>query len=212
MKKCTFRDDKIMRDIGVEVVEDFITEQEEVNLQAATDNDCKNPWSKIKDRRVKHYGYEYEYSTFSIKRCDHDIPEYMRYIVDRISAKFKGLEGLNINQVTVQEYLPGVGIAPHLDVLVWGDHVFTLSTGSCTTLDFRWLGDAQSNSTDKLPEQFSVVLKQRSLALIRGSARYLYKHGIRERKTDLVDNQIVPRSTRWSYTMRSVKDKENLFS
>ncbi|KAK4140197.1 alkylated DNA repair protein alkB 8 [Dichotomopilus funicola] len=48
-------------------------------------------------------------------------------------------------------------------------------------------------------------LPARSLLILTGPSRYGYTHGIRPRKTDIIDGQTVPRQGRYSITMRSTR-------
>lgn len=50
-----------------------------------------------------------------------------------------------------------------------------------------------------------VLLKRRSVAILQGDARYLYKHGIAARKSDKVGDRIIKRGTRISLTYRKIK-------
>ncbi|KAJ6441652.1 2OG-Fe(II) oxygenase superfamily domain-containing protein [Purpureocillium lavendulum] len=63
--------------------------------------------------------------------------------------------------------------------------------------------DAQAEADDD--DTFELSLPPRSLLLMMGPARYGYTHAIRARKTDVVDGRTVPRTGRYSITMRSVK-------
>ncbi|GJN68218.1 2OG-Fe(II) oxygenase superfamily domain-containing protein [Purpureocillium lilacinum] len=65
-------------------------------------------------------------------------------------------------------------------------------------------GDAEQENDDD-GDEMELFLPPRSLLLMMGPARYGYTHGIRARKTDVVDGRTVAREGRYSITMRSVK-------
>ncbi|GAB1315222.1 Fe2OG dioxygenase domain-containing protein [Madurella fahalii] len=62
---------------------------------------------------------------------------------------------------------------------------------------------------DRAEEQthpsWELLLPPRSLLLMTGASRYGYTHGIRPRKTDVIDGQTVQRQGRYSITMRTVR-------
>ncbi|KAK0708843.1 hypothetical protein B0T21DRAFT_377056 [Apiosordaria backusii] len=57
---------------------------------------------------------------------------------------------------------------------------------------------------------WELMLPARSLLVMRGASRYGYTHGIRPRKTDVVDGVTVRREGRYSITMRSVRRGEEI--
>ncbi|KAH6627214.1 hypothetical protein B0J18DRAFT_163563 [Chaetomium sp. MPI-SDFR-AT-0129] len=71
---------------------------------------------------------------------------------------------------------------------------------------------SQCNPKDGKGEQeedpaptWELLLPARSLLILTGPSRYGYTHGIRPRKTDIIDGQTVPRQGRYSITMRSIR-------
>lgn len=90
-------------------------------------------------------------------------------------------------------------LAFHIDTTEhFGDTVLIVSLGSTWQMDFR--PPSSSSSETETP----VILYQRSLVYISDDARYTWRHGIRERKTELVDGERIPREVRISFTFRSV--------
>ena len=53
-------------------------------------------------------------------------------------------------------------------------------------------------------EEINVPLYRRGVLAVSGSARYEYRHGIRERKTELYDGARHPRELRISITLRKI--------
>jgi len=96
------------------------------------------------------------------------------------------------SQVIVNEYLPGQGIAPHIDCMpCFGAEIASLSLGGDSTMTF----------TQTLQEPVSLRLESKSLLILEGEARYRWKHGIPARKFD----GDIRRSRRVSLTFRTVK-------
>jgi alkylated DNA repair protein alkB family protein 8 len=52
---------------------------------------------------------------------------------------------------------------------------------------------------------WELLLPRRSLLLMMGPSRYGYTHGIKGRKTDIIDGQAVAREGRYSITMRTIR-------
>lgn len=99
------------------------------------------------------------------------------------------------DQIIVNEYEPGQGIAAHIDcVPCFGNHIASLSLNGAVDMRF-----------DRGGEAHNLRLMPESLLGLSGEARLKWRHSIAARKTDLVDGQRVARSRRVSLTFRTVK-------
>lgn len=158
----------------------------------------KLPWNNDIKRRYQVHGYKYDSLTKSILQYVGELPSCFSFLIDRI--KEQNLKSEKIDQCVVNEYVPGQGIAPHIDKTIFGDQVINISLGSDIVMDFFGPAD----------EKKSVLLPQRSVLLVEGEARYKWKHGIAARKTDkLEDGAILRRNKRISLTFRdSIKKYE----
>ncbi len=84
------------------------------------------------------------------------------------------------DQCTVNRYEPGHGIPPHIDTHSCCDGaIASLSLGSDVVMVFT---DAETG------EAMPVDLPRRSLMVMRGRARYVFRHSIPARKGDIVPN------------------------
>jgi len=100
------------------------------------------------------------------------------------------------DQVTVNDYMPGQGIPPHVDTHSPFQEVFaSLSLKSGVTMHFK---DPKNNTLD-------LYLQPRSLVVFSGEARYNWLHSIATRKVDKVDGLLKFRHRRVSLTFRKVK-------
>jgi len=72
--------------------------------------------------------------------------------------------------------------------------------------------ETQETKKEKEEEQlpWELWLPSRSLLIMTGPSRYGYTHGIKGRKTDLLDGKPVQRQGRYSITMRSVRPREEI--
>ena len=100
---------------GLTLIENFVTVDEEKALAtlAATSGDE----TRLARRRVKHFGYAFDYGTrdANLKVVD-EIPELAMEVLRRLPRETPGYEGaMRCDQVTVNEYPRGVGLAPHVD-------------------------------------------------------------------------------------------------
>ena len=147
-------------------------------------------WNLGLKRRTQHYGYKYDYTVRSID------PSYylgaMPYWVDDLCSKLHG-DGIFVekpDQVIINEYMPGQGIASHIDCVPCFEGIIcSLSLESEYVMDLSW-GDIKR----------SINLEPRSLLILQEDARYKWKHGITARKSD----NGVKRQRRVSLTFRKV--------
>ena len=85
-------------------------------------------------------------------------------------------------QVIINEYLPGQGIAAHIDcVPCFGSAIASLTLGSGCTMDF---------THPTTLEKVSLYLEPRSLVVLTGTARYDWRHGIAGRRSDRVEGVV----------------------
>lgn len=147
-------------------------------------------WNTKLARRTLHFGYEYNYKNSDLFKAE-AIPEVFHDLIKRITEE-KIMK--NINQVIVNEYLPGQGISAHTDAKNFDNVILTISLGSKCIMEF-------SNDSDKL----ELVLPRRSMLIMKDEFRYDWKHAIPARKSDIINGKRKYRKTRYSITFRSVK-------
>lgn len=191
---------------GLLLIENFISTDEEKTLLAYVN---KEKWSCAPGkRRVQQYGYEYNYvSKNSAPKETNKIPAEWNDILKRL-----GDRGFNPDQVITNEYIPGQGIAAHIDhVKHFGPVVASLTTGSGCVMEFSH--KEQVTTTDLPIKVFTVTkneqvwLAPRSLVVLTGEARYNWTHAIAARKSDVVSGKRVNRGTRVSFTFRTMIHK-----
>ncbi|WP_250253502.1 alpha-ketoglutarate-dependent dioxygenase AlkB [Chryseobacterium sp. Marseille-Q3244] len=178
---------------GLKYIPNFITCAEEKNLINAVNS---APWLNDLKRRVQHYGYKYDYRARALNYSMYlgDLPEWAAPFIKRISRE--NLIKKDPDQLIVNEYLPGQGIANHVDCQPCFDEtIFSLSLGSTCLMDFV---NVQSKDV------MALLLEPRSLLVMSGEARYGWSHGIAGKKSDEYKGQNFPRSTRISLTFRKV--------
>lgn len=175
------------------LVEDAIDEVTAHNLLEAVDS---MRWLSHIKRRVQHYGYEFDYATRHIDPCK-PLGELPAWATEVISLLLDNGHLAQVpDQVTVNEYPPGVGIAPHVDThSAFEEELISLTLGAATVMDLR-----HPDGRHK-----AVHLRPGSLLVLRADARYLWTHGIATRKMDRINGDLVGRGRRVSITMRRVR-------
>ena len=127
--------------MGLEYHSDFLAVSEEEGLLAHIDN---SEWLTDLSRRVLHFGYKYDYTN---RRLDETarigpLPEWLTQLSNMVrkAASEEAKQLLDphqpFEQAIINEYLPGQGIAPHIDRDCFGPIVATVSLDSAVNMDF----------------------------------------------------------------------------
>lgn len=180
---------------GLEYKENFINEVEHNEIWDAV---CSSPWLGDLKRRVQHYGYKYDYRKRAI---DHsmfvgEIPDWSVKYAQRLVDL--GYIDIIPDQIIVNEYTPGQGIADHIDCEpCFADTVISLSLGSDIVMQLKEKGNR--------PNQVDILLESKSLIILKGDSRYKWTHGIPSRKRDTFNGERFNRDRRISLTFRKVK-------
>ncbi|MFO0608588.1 MAG: alpha-ketoglutarate-dependent dioxygenase AlkB [Polyangiales bacterium] len=178
---------------GLSLVPDWITAEDERVLLAEVD---AAPWRDDLQRRVQHYGWRYDYKA---RRVDASmrlgpLPPWAARLAARLAEE--GRDARAPDQVIVNEYAPGQGIARHVDcVPCFGPVVLSLTLGSGCVMDLQGPDGA------KVP----VALPPRGLLVLAGESRVRWSHAIAGRKSDVVGGAKVARGRRVSLTFRTVR-------
>lgn len=188
------RSEKLVPDLppGARYEPDFVTPAEEARLLMLLEQEA---WMPDLKRRVQHYGYRYDYKKRALSSEDFigPLPRWAQVLGERLVEHRVFLS--MPDQVIVNEYEPGQGIAPHVDrESCFGEVVASLSLKAPCIMDL-------SRDT----QQLQIVLQPRSLIALSGESRHLWKHGIASRKTDLAPGGgLIQRRRRVSLTFRTV--------
>jgi alkylated DNA repair dioxygenase AlkB len=150
--------------IGLRLYAEFITADEEQSLIARFSAGApKNVQPSDTNRpSIRRYGSDKSYNSYM--QAD-TIPVYLQALCDRLLEN--KLVSVLPDSVSINEYLKGQRIAPHIDNTASGRIVTVLSVESPATMIF--LRDQA---------RFSVALPPRSLVQIHGEIRNDWKHAI----------------------------------
>jgi alkylated DNA repair dioxygenase AlkB len=178
---------------GLSYLREYLNVAEQGELLALVD---QQQWLADLKRRVQQYGYRYDYTRRHAGPADYlgPLPAWAAALAQRLHHE--GHIGQIPDQVLVNEYQPGQGISSHIDcVPCFGDTVLSLSLASRCIMLFTHRATR---------ERVELLLEPGSLLVMRGEARYEWKHGIPARKADTYDGLAMPRGRRVSLTLRTV--------
>lgn len=178
---------------GLLYIPEYITKEEHASLWQSVN--AEN-WLGDLKRRVQHYGYKYDYKARFIDYSMRigELPKWVMGLANKLHQN--GYMPAIPDQLIVNEYKQGQGIASHVDCEpCFGDTIISLSLGSTCVMDFI-------NKETK--EKLEILLEPRSLVVLKDDARYLWTHGIAGKKADLFKGQKYERKTRISLTFRNV--------
>lgn len=179
---------------GAGLIPDWITPAHETALIALLD---AGEWSGELRRRVRHFGYRYDYRARSatLESRIGPLPEALQGLAERLVVE--GHFAAVPDQVIANEYLPGQGISAHVDCEpCFGDVVASLSLLSGCEMRFACLETGEIRA---------VMLPPRSLLVLAGPARSNWTHAILARQSDAIDGVRVMRGRRVSLTFRTMR-------
>ena len=178
---------------GLSLVSGWLGADERQVLLEAVD---AGEWSNDLRRRVQQFGWRYDHRRRTVDRESFlgPLPGHLAPLAVRLADE--GWAERAYDQIIVNEYLPGQGIAAHTDcVPCFGPSVASVSlTGACEMV-FDLPG-----SDERVP----VWLEPGALLVMRGPGRDSWRHRIAARNSDVRDGEAVPRSRRVSLTFRTV--------
>lgn len=178
---------------GLKYIENYITQYEHDTLLTQI---YEASWMEDLKRRVQHYGYRYDYKKKLVDSSMKlgELPSWAQGLAHQL--RNDGLIEDLPDQLIVNEYKPGQGIAAHIDCKpCFSSTIISLSLGSTCMMDFF------HSQTEK---QMSLLLQPCSLLVLQGEARYQWKHGIRARRSDTDRSIRLLRLVRVSLTFRKV--------
>ena len=153
-------------------------------------------WMRDLSRRVIHYGWRYDYTARTISEDLYLglLPKRFADLAKRLYSRTGEFDEIP-NQVIVNEYEPGQGIAMHTDHRSFGPTVATISLGDAWSMDFLH---------ERTGRKQSRLLEVGSALVLSGEARLEWRHGIAKRKTEPDGRR---RATRISLTFRTVHSR-----
>ena len=172
---------------GLAYRREYLTEEEEARFVQAID---QGTWDTTWERRRQPYGKLYG-KDGGVPR---PIPQWGLTLVERLFRE--GIGDRPFDQLLVNEYLPGQGIAMHRDYSPFDRTVVSISLLSACVMDLR---------QPRTGREDALLLERRSLLILSDEARYEWQHGIARRKNDRWQGVLLPRGRRLSITLRLTK-------
>src|SRR5713226_480319 len=118
---------------GLTVVTDFVTPAEGNELIDRID---EGQWTTEIKRRVQHYGHRYLYASRRLETVPAPpLPLWAAHIIGKLRRK--QVVSQCFDQLIVNEFMPGQGIAPHIDnPCCFDNEIVSLSLGSPCVMAF----------------------------------------------------------------------------
>lgn len=156
------------------------------------------PWLLDLKRRVQHYGYRYNYKARKVnyEMKIGELPEFAVEVGNQLLKE--NLINTLPDQLIVNEYEPGQGIAAHIDcVPCFENTIVTVSLGSAYDMDFIRIADGKV---------VSKTLELGSALVMKDESRHDWMHRINARRSDPTNDgkQKRKRGRRVSLTFRNV--------
>lgn len=177
---------------GLTLFENFIDGELEELARAWIDG---KQWMTSLQRRVQHYGYEYDYRRSGKPAPAPEFPQWMESLATAISL-CTPTDHPPFDQCIVNEYEPHQGIGMHSDHRMFGPIIAAVSLLDTWTMRFRQTTPGFAYHGGGLAGDTLVTLPRRSLIVFAGAARHQWMHGIDNR----LDTE--PRGRRLSITFR----------
>ena len=176
---------------GLLYIPQFINENQHDKLIQTIDTQL---WREDLSRRTQHYGYIYDYRTkkIDISMQIGGLPVWLESVANQLHKD--GLFSTVPDQAIINEYMPGQGIADHIDCIpCFDDTIASLSLATDVVMNLKYKD-----------QTISFLLEPRSILILRGDARYKWTHGIARRKSDIFGSKKLKRERRLSITFRKV--------
>jgi alkylated DNA repair dioxygenase AlkB len=176
---------------GLHYYQNVLTPEHHDRLVTVID---RQPWLTSLRRRVQHYGYRYDYKSRSV-----DASQFLGPLPDWSIPCLKQLQDEGLieqlpDQLIINEYEPGQGIAAHIDCRpCFGEVILSLTLSSTCIMEFT-----------RAETKTALLLEPCSVLIMQAEARHLWKHGIPARKTDQYAGKTLERRRRLSLTFRNV--------
>lgn len=181
-------DDPIPRVPGLTYVGQFLESETERHMVDCIDH---AEWDTTWERRRQLFGQTYGRKG----QAPRPLPEWGLKLAEKAAGA--AASPYPFDQMLVNEYLPGQGIALHRDYELFDRIVVSISLISSCVMNLRRVEDNHRES---------ILLEPSSLLVLADEARYEWEHGIARRKNDRWNGVLLRRSRRISITFRRLKD------
>ena len=156
--------------------------------------------NSLTSRKVQHYGYKYNYTTYKINDKCEPLPDFLEVYKEFLTDICQQLglidDKYEFNQCIVNNYQPSQGISPHIDVKSYGPVIGCFTIGSGANMTF----------IDNDGKEIELYVEPDSLYIMSDESRYKWKHCMKSKKYDLVKGVKILRDRRISITFRNVPE------
>lgn len=145
---------------GLVLIPDFLSEEDQLSILSNIVPEV--PIHKNTRNSIKRYGSDIPYKN---QLESHIIPEYLNDISDKIVSA--GLLDTKPNSISINEYLVGNAIAPHIDSIESGPVITIVSLISDAIMEFTYNNNI-----------LQVNIPAKSLIQLKDEVRYKWRHSI----------------------------------
>ena len=173
---------------------DALTDQQEESLLNMI-HTAQIDWDKSTRRALKHYGYTFDTGGSNIAPAD-PIPEFLAE-AHHLAAELLLRHGIphELNQCTLAQYEPGVGVGSHTENPALGKVVVTLGLQRSVPIEFTPVEGGPTTA---------VYHRRCSILAMTGESLQRYRHGIKATNEDIVEGETVACTARLSVIFRNV--------
>jgi len=182
---------------GLFIQENIITPEVETEIINWLDT---KPWSNALSRRTQHYGYIYDYKQTNLEPGE----KFDGWIITLSQFLLNNKIMEKCDQVIINEYNRGQGIAKHIDGLrgnrpnIFGPVIVSISLNEDTNFIFR---------NTKSRDVTNVYVPKRSILVMMGDSRYTWTHEIPKLSTVNRNGELIKKNENYrriSLTFRSI--------
>ena len=179
---------------GLKIIEAFLTPKQQAFCIQRVDA-AQDQWRDDLSRRVQHYGWRYDYKARAVTPAMRigALPEWLTRLARKLCIETRTFDRVP-EQVIVNEYQPGQGIAMHTDHPGFGPTICTISLLDDWEMDFARYASAKHHA----------MLLKGSCVLLTGEARSAWQHGITPRRSEMMGSGRRLRHRRVSLTFRTL--------
>ena len=173
----------------------IIDNEQEADLVKAIET--LEAWDTSTRRKLKHFGFSHDHKGGNVQPTD-PIPAFLE-TARNLAQQFLKENDIEepINQCSIADCPPGVGVGEHFENFMLGKVVVTLHLLSTVPMIL----------TPKEKGQPTTILLERlSMTALTGVSRFGYKHGIPSNTHDVINGETILRGRRIAVVFRSVPD------
>eukprot|EP00039_Didymoeca_costata_P009726 m.129581 g.129581 ORF g.129581 m.129581 type:complete len:256 (+) comp14581_c0_seq4:275-1042(+) len=185
---------------GLRWIPGFLGKQEETCVQSRTDLDLLQVWSADDSTNQAMVFGLINFPSWAVSLTNRIHKTKYAFADDKLQRRDPIFD-----QIIVNEYWPGDGIKPHVDLMKFEDGISSISMGSTCIFRLARLIEGKGGQDMIENKYVDMLLSPGDYLSMCGQARWDWTHGIPARDDDIVDGEPISRLRRVSLTFRRLK-------